>query len=153
MDVCRQGIQRKPALLRIFPEDLARAQVIVRDVGIFNDTLMHSLFEDLGQLKESDIVLVNWGAWYPRFTWGETEVSTAVVRQGHVCIGSETPCKGAKRPGLLNDEQSLLHCEHWKLGRPGTLGSMAGAHGSAVPGPPGARASQSHLGGRQATMM
>ncbi len=48
--------------------------MIVRDVGIFNDTLMRELIEELGQLKGTDIVLINWGAWYPRFTWGYTEV-------------------------------------------------------------------------------
>lgn len=44
-------------------------------MGVFNDTLMAELLEDLGQLREMDIVLVNWGAWYPRFTWGYTEVT------------------------------------------------------------------------------
>ncbi len=43
-------------------------------MGVFNDTLMTQLLEDLGQLRDMDIVLVNWGAWYPRFTWGYSEV-------------------------------------------------------------------------------
>ena len=51
-------------------------QVIVRDMGVFNDTLMAELLQDLGQLTKKDIVLVNWGAWYPRFTWGYTEVTS-----------------------------------------------------------------------------
>lgn len=76
--VRKQGIQRKAVLLRTLPEDLACVQVIARDVGIFNDTLVRDLLEDLGQLKESDIVLVNWGAWYPRFTWGR-------LRGGNFC--------------------------------------------------------------------
>ena len=54
-------------------------QVIVRDVGIFNDTLMTELIEDLGQLRQTDIVLVNWGAWYPRFQYGYTEVCCSVA--------------------------------------------------------------------------
>ena len=54
-------------------------QVIVRDVGIFNDTLMTELIEGLGQLKETDIVMVNWGAWYPRFQYGYTEVCCSVT--------------------------------------------------------------------------
>ena len=54
-------------------------QVIVRDVGIFNDTLMTELIEDLGQLRETDIVMVNWGAWYPRFQYGYTEVCCSVA--------------------------------------------------------------------------
>ena len=68
------GHPEKACTAAALPEDLACAQVIVRDVGIFNDTLMRDLLEELGQLKESDVVLVNWGAWYPRFTWGATEV-------------------------------------------------------------------------------
>ena len=51
----------------------------MRDVGIFNDTLMRELLEELGQLKETDVVLVNWGAWYPRFTWGYTEVTASLI--------------------------------------------------------------------------
>lgn len=48
-------------------------------MGIFNDTLMAELIEELGQLRESDIVLVNWGAWYPRFTWGYTQVGSPAL--------------------------------------------------------------------------
>ena len=97
----QQGIQRKPALLRPLPEDLACVQVIVRDVGIFNDTLVRDLLEDLGQLKESDIVLVNWGAWYPRFTWGATEVGAPLLL-GAACISIQSITQGAS-------EESRLH--------------------------------------------
>ena len=54
-------------------------QVIIRDMGVFNDTLMAELLEELGRLRETDIVLVNWGAWYPRFTWGYSEVTSGQV--------------------------------------------------------------------------
>ncbi len=53
-------------------------------MGVFNDTLMAELLDELGQLREMDVVLVNWGAWYPRFTWGYSEV-----------IFNRTSCAGA----------------------------------------------------------
>ena len=65
--ICIERSKAKPNWLRM--------QVIIRDVGVFNDTLMAELLEELGQLREMDIVLLNWGAWYPRFTWGYSEVN------------------------------------------------------------------------------
>lgn len=50
------------------------AQVYVRDFGVYNQTLFDDVLSDFAPLRSTDVLLLNWGAWYPRFSWGSGEV-------------------------------------------------------------------------------
>ena len=81
-------------------------------MGVFNDTLMAELLVELGQLRDMDIVLVNWGAWYPRFTWGYSEV----ISEQASCTGAACTVPWLARPGspcyLTEDTAYTYHVMH-----------------------------------------
>lgn len=47
----------------------------VRDFSFYNQTLFDDVLSDFAPLQPTDVLLMNWGAWYPRFSWGANEVS------------------------------------------------------------------------------
>ncbi len=55
------------------------AQVYVRDFGVYNQTLFDDLLSDFAPLRSDDVLLLNWGAWYPRFAWGSSEVGAPLT--------------------------------------------------------------------------
>ena len=40
-----------------------------RIFGSYNGELMDTLLEELAPIEATDIIIVNFGAWYPRFAW------------------------------------------------------------------------------------
>ncbi len=49
-------------------------QVVVRDFGVYNQSLFDDVLSDFAPLRSSDVLIVNWSAWYPRFSWDQKEV-------------------------------------------------------------------------------
>jgi hypothetical protein len=43
--------------------------VHARNFGSFSELLLEDILAELPMLKSSDIVIVNFAAWYPRFAW------------------------------------------------------------------------------------
>lgn len=50
------------------------ASVHLRDFGVYNQSLYDDLLSDFQPLRDTDVLVVNWGAWYPRFSWNQKEV-------------------------------------------------------------------------------
>ena len=50
-------------------------ELIARCFGRFNGTLWDDVFAELGPLTERDVIIVNFGAWYPRFNYYEIRVT------------------------------------------------------------------------------
>lgn len=67
------------------------ARVYLRDFGVYNQTLFDDILSDFAPLRASDVLVLNWGAWYPRFAFYSNEVGlislTALVSSG---VQSET---------------------------------------------------------------
>ncbi len=40
-----------------------------RIFGSYNGELLDNLLEELAPIEATDIIIVNFGAWYPRFAW------------------------------------------------------------------------------------
>lgn len=55
--------------------------VHIRDMGTYNDTLLGDLLSDFNPLQADDILLINWGAWYPRFAWNQNQVAWRAWQQ------------------------------------------------------------------------
>ena len=51
-------------------------ELIARCFGRFNGTLWDDVFAEIGPLNERDVIIVNFGAWYPRFNYHEIRVSS-----------------------------------------------------------------------------
>lgn len=50
------------------------AEVHVRCFGRYNSSLWDDVFAELPKLTERDVIIVNFGAWYPRFNFNEPQV-------------------------------------------------------------------------------
>lgn len=50
------------------------AEVHVRCFGRYNGTLWDDVFAELSPLTDRDVIIVNFGAWYPRFNFNEPRV-------------------------------------------------------------------------------
>ena len=53
-------------------------QILVRCFGRYNASLWDDVFAEFGTITERDIIIVNFGAWYPRFNYNEPTVSSCV---------------------------------------------------------------------------
>lgn len=49
-------------------------QVIIRSFGTYQAQLWDDIFAEFAPLTERDVILVNFGAWYPRFKISEPHV-------------------------------------------------------------------------------
>ncbi len=49
-------------------------EILARCFGRFNGTLWDDVFAEIGPLTERDVIIVNFGAWYPRFNYHEIRV-------------------------------------------------------------------------------
>lgn len=49
-------------------------EIIVRCFGRYNSSLWDDVFAELPLLTDRDVVIVNFGAWYPRFNFNEPRV-------------------------------------------------------------------------------
>lgn len=49
-------------------------QVIIRSFGTFNGTLWDDVFSDFAPITEKDVIMVNFGAWYPRYKISEPHI-------------------------------------------------------------------------------
>ncbi len=45
------------------------ASLHARIIGSYNGDLLDDLLAELGPLEPSDMIIVNFGAWYPAFAW------------------------------------------------------------------------------------
>jgi len=52
----------------------SRGEIMVRCFGRYNSSLWDDVFAELPQLTARDIIIVNFGAWYPRFNFNEPRV-------------------------------------------------------------------------------
>ena len=48
------------------------AQVFLRAFGRFNLTLWDDVFKEFEPLTDQDVIIVNFGAWYPRYNVHES---------------------------------------------------------------------------------
>lgn len=46
-------------------------QVIIRSFGTYQEQLWDDIFAEFAPITEKDVILVNFGAWYPRFKISE----------------------------------------------------------------------------------
>ena len=56
-------------------------EVHVRCFGRYNSSLWDDVFAELPTLTERDVIVINFGAWYPRFNYNEPRVSLPYVTQ------------------------------------------------------------------------
>ena len=56
-------------------------EIHVRCFGRYNSSLWDDVFAELPTLTERDVIIVNFGAWYPRFNYNEPRVSLPYVTQ------------------------------------------------------------------------
>jgi hypothetical protein len=54
-------------------------QILVRCFGRYNASLWDDVFAEFGAITERDIIIVNFGAWYPRFNFNELGVRLPLV--------------------------------------------------------------------------
>lgn len=64
-------------------------EVHVRCFGIFNLTLWDDVMEEFQPLTRNDVIMVNFGAWYPRFSIHET----LVPWQRFQDVSAKSPCR------------------------------------------------------------
>ena len=60
-------------------------EIHARCFGRFNGTLWDDIFAELGPVTERDVIIVNFGAWYPRFNYHEIRVSHSNIYSAHCC--------------------------------------------------------------------
>ena len=53
------------------PECMGGSQVIIRSFGTYQAQLWDDIFAEFAPITEKDVILVNFGAWYPRFKISE----------------------------------------------------------------------------------
>lgn len=54
-------------------------EIYVRCFGRYNSSLWDDVFAELPPLTEQDVIIINFGAWYPRFNYNEPRVGHSVV--------------------------------------------------------------------------
>ena len=50
-------------------------EIMIRSFARFNGSLWDDIFAEIGPLTQRDVIIVNFGAWYPRFNVNELRVS------------------------------------------------------------------------------
>lgn len=50
-------------------------EILVRCFGRYNPQLWDDVFAEMGPMTERDVIIVNFGAWYPRFNFNEPRAS------------------------------------------------------------------------------
>ena len=82
-------------------------EIHVRCFGRYNASLWDDIFAELPPLTAQDVIIINFGAWYPRFNFNEPRVwlsaqSCSSVHQTSTCTGTacfplwqskEVPCR------------------------------------------------------------
>ena len=60
-------------------------EIHARCFGRFNGTLWDDIFAELGPVTERDVIIVNFGAWYPRFNYHEIRVTQLNIYSFYWC--------------------------------------------------------------------
>ena len=56
-------------------------EIHVRCFGRYKSSLWDEVFAELPTLTEIDVIIINFGAWYPRFNYNEPRVSLPYINQ------------------------------------------------------------------------
>ena len=73
------------------------ARVYLRDFGVYNQTLFDDILSDFAPLRATDVLVLNWGAWYPRFAWNSNEVGLSPLT---ALVSSEVQPKTMLMPSV-----------------------------------------------------
>ncbi len=63
-------------------------EIHVRCFGRYNASLWDAVFAELPPLTAQDVIIINFGAWYPRFNFNEPRVCSHVMKQDSLYTGS-----------------------------------------------------------------
>ncbi len=73
------------------------ARVYLRDFGVYNQTLFDDILSDFAPLRATDVLVLNWGAWFPRFAWNSNEVGLSPLT---ALVSSEVQPKTMLMPSV-----------------------------------------------------
>ena len=65
-------------------------EIHVRCFGRYNSTLWDDVMAELPALTEQDVIIINFGAWYPRFNYNEPRVTQPTLLCSTIFI--QRPC-------------------------------------------------------------
>lgn len=54
-------------------------ELLTRCFGRYNGSLWDDVFAEIGPLTENDVIIANFGAWYPRFSYHEIRVNALCI--------------------------------------------------------------------------
>ncbi len=73
-------------------------EIHVRCFARYNSSLWDDVFTELPLLTEQDVIIINFGAWYPRFNYNEPKVGLSVRLCS--CQDAMTTCEGTSTDAL-----------------------------------------------------